>query len=184
MAVNKYRVSEFTPNANQTNLNHSFYAQAVIDNVITNKELAKKIEARGISRAAEIKSILEEAANIIFEEVMENNRVQIEGGDGVLVSIYPSVSGSISDAVVQANPQKYPGKTVAEESMLTADMLSWRIGATVGSKISKQFAMNKTAQKVAYNATQQTAEPEGGNEQGGGTTPTGGNNNGDGNEGE
>ncbi|MBR1500187.1 MAG: hypothetical protein IJ615_11290 [Bacteroidaceae bacterium] len=180
MAVNKYRVNEFTPNANQTTLNHSFYAQAVIDNVITNKELAKKIEARGISRAAEIKSILEEAANVILEEVMENNRVQLESGDGVLVSIYPSVSGSISDAVVQANPEKYPGKTRAEEQMLTPDMLTWKIGATVGTKFTKQFAMNKQAQKVAYSATQQTADPDGGtSQQGGGTTANPGENEGD-----
>ena len=166
MANNKYRVKEFTPNANQTGMTHSFHAEAVIDNVITNKELAKKIEARGISRAAEIKSILEEAANVILEEVMENNRVQLEGADGILVSVYPNCSGSISDAYVQAHQDKYPPKTVAEEDMLTADMISWRVSASVGSKISKQFAMNKTAQKVAYNATQQTADPE----QTGGTT--------------
>lgn len=168
MANNKYRVKEFTPTANQVGMSHSFSAQAVVDNIITNKELAKKIEARGISRASEIKSILEEAANIIMEEIQENNRVQIESGDGVLVSIYPSVSGSVSDAYVQAHQDKYPGKTVAEENMLTADMLTWGVKATVGTKFNKQFAMNKTAQKVAYNATQQTADPEGGSEQGGG----------------
>lgn len=58
MANVKYRVKEFTPTANQSG-SHSFYAEAVVDNVIDNKALAKKIEARGISRAAEIKSILE-----------------------------------------------------------------------------------------------------------------------------
>ena len=134
MATNKYRVKEFTPNQNQTGMSHSFHAEAVVDNVITNKELAKKIEARGMSRAAEIKGILEEAANVILEEIKENNRVQIEGGDGILVSIYPACSGSISDKDVLANQDKYPGKSVAEEEMLTADMLSWRIGATIGQK--------------------------------------------------
>lgn len=159
MAKNKFRVMEFTPTANQQG-SHSVYAQAVVDNVITNKELAKKIEARGISRAAEIKSILEEAANVIMEEIQENNRVQLESGDGVLVSIYPSVSGSVSDAYVQAHQDKYPGKTVATEDMLTADMLSWAVKASVGQKFSKQFAMNKTAQKVDYSPSQQTAEPD------------------------
>jgi len=159
MANNKYRVKEFTPNANQVGMSHSFHAEAVVDNVINNKELARKIEARGISRAAEIKGILEEAANIIFEEVKENNRVQIEGGDGVLVSIYPACSGSISDKDVQANPDKYQGKTAATEDMLTADMLSWRIGATIGQKFSRQFALQKQAQKVDYNAAQTPADP-------------------------
>lgn len=177
MAINKYRVKEFTPTANQTNMTHSFHAESVVDNVITNQELARKIEARGISRAAEIKAVLEEAANIILEEVAENNRVQLSSSDGVLVSIYPSVSGSISDAQVQAQQDKYPGKTRAEESMLTADMLSWSIRATVGQKFSKQFALRKQAQKVAYSSAQTTADPDGSDTtpDSGSTTPSGGN---------
>ena len=58
MADVKYRVREFTPKAGQAG-SHSFFAEAVTDNVITNRELAKKVEARGISRAYEIKAILE-----------------------------------------------------------------------------------------------------------------------------
>lgn len=158
MAKNKFRVMEFTPTANQQG-SHSFYAQAVVDNVITNKELARKIEARGISRAAEIKSILEEAANIIIEEVMENNRVQLEAADGVLVSFYPTAAASVSDKDVQQNPDKYPGKTVATADMLTADMISWALAASVGRNISKQFALRKQAERVDYNATQTPADP-------------------------
>ena len=48
----------------------------------------RRIENRGISRASEIKMILEEASKVILEEVMENNRVQLDTGEGVLVSIY------------------------------------------------------------------------------------------------
>ena len=113
MANVKYRVKEFTPTANQSG-SHSVYAEAVVDNVIDNKALAKKIEARGISRAAEIKSILEEAANIILEECGENNRVQLESGEGVLISIYPRCKGSVSDADVQAHPEPYDGATVGQ----------------------------------------------------------------------
>lgn len=166
MANNKYCIKEYTPKENMPG-SHGFYAQAVVDNVITNKELAKKIEARGISRAAEIKSILEEAANIIMEEVAENNRVQIESGNGILVSLYPSCSGSISDTIVQQNPEKYNNAQVATADMLTADMLTWTVGAQVGRNFNKQFALNKTAQQVAYSPTQQTAEPQ---EEGSGTT--------------
>ena len=171
MAQNKYQIIEFKPTANQIGMSHSFYAQAVVDNVITNRELAKKIEARGISRAAEIKAVLEEAANIIIEEVKENNRVQLEADGGVLVSIFPTATGSISDKDVVANPTKYPGKTVAEESMLTADMVKWSLGARIGSNLAKQFAQQKSAQKVAYSATSTPADPESGNtggDQGGG----------------
>ena len=58
MAKVKYRIMEHQPKGGQIG-SHSCYVQAVVDNVITNKELAKKIANRGISRPAEIKSILE-----------------------------------------------------------------------------------------------------------------------------
>ena len=175
MSVVKYRVREFTPTQNQRGT-HSVYAEAVVDNVIDNKALAKKIEARGISRAAEIKSILEEAANIILEETAENNRVQLESGEGVLISIYPRCKGSISDADVQADPETYNNAQVATEEMLTADKLQWTLGASVGIKFSKQFAMNKKAQRVEFNADQQTAEPEENGNQGGNQGGNGGGN--------
>lgn len=158
MANVKYRIRERIPSENQFG-GHSFYAEAVIDNVIDNRALAKKIEARGISRASEIKSILEEAANIILEECAENNRVQLESGDGVLISIYPRCKGSISDADVLANPEAYDNAQVATEEMLTAEKLNWSLGASVGIKFSKAFALNKKAQKVAYNPNQQAAAP-------------------------
>lgn len=176
MAKNKFRVMEFTPTANQQG-SHSVYAQAVVDNVITNKELAKKIEARGISRAAEIKSILEEAANIIIEEVRENNRVQLEADGGVLVSFYPTATGSVSDKDVQQHPDKYPGKTVATADMLTADMITWALAASVGRNISKQFALQKQAERVDYNASQTPADPTadtGGSDSGSGDNQQGG----------
>ena len=165
MANVKYRIREYTPKAGQSGT-HSFYAEAVVDNVIDNKALAKKIEARGISRAAEIKSILEEAANIILEETAENNRVQLESGEGVLISIYPRCKGSVSDADVLAHPEQYDNATAAQEEHVTADKLQWSLGASVGIKFSKQFALNKTAQKVPFNPNQTTAEPsenQGGN---------------------
>ena len=70
------------------------------------------------------------------------------------------------------------GKSAAEEDMLTADRLQWRIGASVGRKFSKRFALNKTAQKVDYNPAQTTAEPSDSDEPTvtpGGGDPNGGN---------
>ena len=56
---------------------------------------------------------------------------------------------------------------------MTADKLQWSLGASVGIKFSKQFAMNKTAQKVPFNPNQTTAEPS----ENGGGNPGGGSNN-------
>ena len=177
MAVNKWRAREFNPTSNQSG-GHSWYSEAVVDNIINNKELAKKIHSKGsISSPAEIKAILEVAAEVIIEEAAENNRIQLETGDGGnLVSIYPKCEGKISDKDVLAHQDKYPGKSVATEDMLTSDMIKWSLGASVGRKFSQQFALNKTAQKVAYNPTQETADPEP-------TTPSGGDNTPDPNEG-
>ena len=52
MAKVKYAIREFIPTANQPG-GHSFYAQAQPDNVITNRELAQKIQARTGTRAPE-----------------------------------------------------------------------------------------------------------------------------------
>ena len=148
MAKNKYCVKEYTPKENMPGT-HGYYAAAVIDNTITNSELAKKIHDIGsISSDFEIEAILKLAARVILSECKENNRVQLDTGEGVLVTISPKCSGSISDSYVQQHQDLYPGKTVAEEDVLTADMLTWSLKAEVGAKYSKQFAQQKQAQKV------------------------------------
>ena len=45
MAKVKYRDPEYTPTAHQTG-GHSVYAEAVVANIITNKEQARKVESR------------------------------------------------------------------------------------------------------------------------------------------
>ena len=187
MANVKWRAREFTPSQNQGG-SHSFFAEAVIDNEITNVDLAKKIAARTGTKSYEAQAIVAAIADIVMEEVLENNRVVLANEAGVrMVAIYPKVTGSVSDKDVVANPDKYPGKTAAEESMLTPDLLTWNLGATIGTKFSKKFAIDKTAQKVAYNPAQTAAEPasddptqQGGTEQGGTTNPPSGGENEDG----
>ena len=61
---------------------------------------------------------------------------------------------------MQRNADKYPGKTVAEESMLTLDMLTWTLGATIGIKYSQEFALHKQAQKVKTITADAEPEPE------------------------
>ena len=174
MAKVKYRIREFKPTANQTG-GHSVYAEAVIDNIITNKELAKKVEARTGMRAYEVLTALSAVADIILEETAENNRIQLESDGGALVSIYPQCTGSVSDKDVQGDPEKYGGATVATADMLTADKIQWSLGATIGRKFSKQFALNKQAQRVDYSAAQEPAVPsESGEDSGGGGEAPGG----------
>ena len=159
MANVKYRVREYTPTENQ-NGSHSFFAQSVVDNEISNFGLAKKIAARTGIKSYEVSMVIAAIADVVAEEVLENNRVTLNNEDGNnFVAFYPKVSGRITDKEVTENQEKYPGKSAAEEDMLTSDRLVWSLGATVGTKFSKRFAMEKTAQKVAYNPNQTVAEP-------------------------
>ena len=115
---------------------------------------------------------------MLIDGIAENNRIQLESGDGgALVSIYPSCTGSVSDKDVLADPEKFGGATVATADMLTADKIKWQLSASVGRKFSQQFALNKQAQRVDYNPNQETADPEP-------ETPSGGNGGGGGNPGE
>jgi len=166
MSKVKYRVREYNPKTENQGT-HSWFAEVVINNDVDNAELARKIAARTGFKSYECQAVVAAIADIVAEEVLESNRVSLANEQGTkLVSIYPKVSGSISDAEVVKNQEKYPGKTVAEESMLTPDLLTWTLGATVGIKYSQQFSLSKQAQKVK---TVSAAEDD---EEGGGTTPT------------
>jgi hypothetical protein len=145
----KYCLTEFTPTANQTGMSHSFSAKVVINSDIDGDTLAERVAKRSGFKEYEAKAIMSAFAEIIQEETLESNRISLCNTKGEkVVSIYPKVSGSISDKDVQADPEKYAGKTKAEEGMLTPDLLQWSLGATVGVKFSKKFAIEKQAQKV------------------------------------
>ena len=165
MAKNKWRAREFKPTGNMEGRSHSFYAEAVIDNEIDNRELAAKIAARTGFKAYEVQAVVAAIADIVYEEVLESNRITLSDEQGTrMVTIYPKVSGSVSDAEIlaettalhAADPSK-PIRSVAEESDLTPDRLTWTLGATIGVKFSKQFALKKQAQKVKFVASE-TAE--------------------------
>ena len=177
MAKNKWRAREFKPTSNMQGRNHSFYGEAVIDSEIDNRDLAAKIAARTGFKSYEVQAVVAAVADIVMEEVMESNRITLSNEQGTkMVTIYPKVSGSVSDEQIKqettaahAQDPSVPIRTVAVESDLTPDRLTWTLGATIGIKFSKQFAMNKQAQKVKYVATD-TAIP--GDDEGGGDTPT------------
>ena len=170
MSKCKYRVREYTPKT-QGQGTHSWFAEAVISNDIDNAELAAKIAARTGFKAYECQAIVAAIADIVAEEVKESNRVFLADEKGTkMLSIYPKVQGSVSDADVLANPEKYNGATAATEAMVTPDILTWTVGATVGVKFSKEFALHKQAQKVKMVASDVTVADD--DNENGGTTPS------------
>lgn len=146
MSKVKYRVREYNPTSAQQG-SHSFFAEAVINNEITNSELAEKIAARTGVKAYEVTTVIAAIADIISEEVLESNRISLADYTGTkMVSIYPKAQGSVTDEDIRkaTNGQR----TVATADDLTADMIQWSLGATVGIKFSKQFSLQKSAKRV------------------------------------
>ena len=188
MASVKYRKREFTPNQNQAGMNHSWFAESVIVNELDTVEISRLIEARTGVRRYEAQSVLASFVELINEECAQSMRIKLTDEKGQkFVSIYPKVSGGISDAEVRANPEKYNGATVATEAMLTSDMLSVTLAATVGVNASKKFAQSCRFEKATAQTTSVADEDEaspnpsqGGGNSGGTNTGdnTGGNNGG------
>ena len=161
MASIKYRKREFTPNQNQAGMNHSWFAESVIVNELDTVEIARLIEARTGVRRYEAQRVLASFVELINEECAQSMRIKLTDEKGQkFVSIYPKVSGSISDAEVRANPEKYNGATVATEAMLTSDMLSVALAATVGVNASKKFAQSCRFEKATAQTTSVADEDE------------------------
>ena len=150
MATIKYRKREFTPGQNQVGMTHCWFAESVIVNDLDTVEISKLIEARTGVRRYEAQSVLASFVELINEECSQSMRIKLTDEKGQkFVSIYPKVSGSISDTEAQANPQKYEGRQKALESDLTTDMLTVTLAATIGVNASRTFAENASIQKVS-----------------------------------
>lgn len=186
--VVKYRVKEFVPTDNQFG-SHSVYAETVITNEINNQDLAELVAARTGYKAYECQSIIAAVGDIIKTQMLMSNRVTLSNEKGIkIVSLYPKVNGSVSDLDIErittaqhAADPSIPIRTKAEASDLTADKLQWLIGATVGVKLSKQFAIDKQARRVKDNGQvvgtgSEDDDDENGDNQGG--TQNGGDNGG------
>ena len=182
MATIKYRKREFTPTQNQQGMTHCWYAESVIVNDLDTVEISKLIEARTGVRRYEAQSVLASFVELINEECGQSMRIKLTDEKGQkFVSIYPKISGSISDKEVQANPQKYEGRQTALESDLTPDMLTVTLAATVGVNASKKFAENSRMEKASALTTSVADEDENGGTSGG--QQTGGGDNTGGNSG-
>lgn len=177
MAKIKYKVVEFTPTANQTNMTHSVYAEPVINDKVTSLDLAKKVAARIGDAEENVLRVIYAISSVAMEQLLESNSVSLSMIDGSeFVRIYPSLDGRITDKDAQA-----AGQTVATKAMLTANMITVKGGATVGSKFSKLANDGKSLEKVGEaSISGGTSDPT--NPDNGGDNNGGGGNGGNSNE--
>lgn len=186
--VVKYKIKEYNPTENMAG-SHSFYAETVITNEINNQDLAELVASRTGYKSYECQSIIAAIGDIIKTQMLMSHRVTLSNEKGIkIVSLYPKVNGSVSDLDIErittaqhAADPSIPIRTKAEASDLTADKLQWLIGATVGVKLSKQFAIDKQARRVKDNGQvvgtgSEDDDDENGDNQGG--TQNGGDNGG------
>lgn len=168
----KYRVRKYEPTANQIGTN-GFYAEAVRNDEIHTLDLAKKISSKTSFQAPMVEAVLKCVSAQIVEEVLESNRVYLEDENGnTMITIYPKVTGSISqkdvDAMIAAGTK--PAGTVVSESLLDPRTFKASAAGTIGTKFNKLIALNASLQKVnSGSAAAEDAPEEGGNTSGGNT---------------
>ena len=166
--ANKWSAHEFTPNAAQiaNGMGHSWVAQEEIDHIITNNELADKVDKRCSLRKFEVKAAIEAICEVCFEELLESNAIRLSFDEGkTFITIRPECKGSISDkgilartTAAHAEDPSVEIRRVAQESDLRPSDLEWRVAVTVGKKFSEKFRQDKAASKVPYRSGAATAE--------------------------
>lgn len=144
MAKIKYQAKENTKVGT-----HSFYASPVFAGTLTTDEiLAEALDGKSIEPSI-AKAAITEYMRAIQRNVMKGFRCQL--GDQFL-TIYPNLQLSVKDEV------KNGVNVVATADMLKASNGKSRLGCTVSTKFSAEFAANVNWQKVDGNGVEITEE--------------------------
>lgn len=130
---------------------HSFYAVPVPNGTLSFDELLDEACDDNTFNKSEMRGCVEQFMKVVQRNVLKGFRVPL-GID--FITVYPNLSLSVKDRVVN-------GLTVvATADMLNASNGKSRLGATVSSKFSNEFASNVSWQKVgATAADSETSDP-------------------------
>lgn len=157
MAKIKYQAKE-----NKKVGTHSFYAQPVFAGTLTTDELlAEALDGKSIEPSV-AKAAITEYMKAVQRNVMKGFRCQL--GDQFL-TIYPNLQLSVKDT-----EDKQGNTVVATADMLNAANGKSRLGCTVATKFSAEFAQNVQWTKVG--AATDGDDTDGEDITDGGTTPT------------
>ena len=156
MAKIKYQAKE-----NKKVGTHSFYAQPVFAGTLTTDELlAEALDGKSIEPSV-AKAAITEYMKAVQRNVMKGFRCQL--GDQFL-TIYPNLQLSVKDT-----EDKQGNTVVATADMLNAANGKSRLGCTVATKFSAEFAQNVQWTKVG--AATDGDDTDGEDITDGGTTP-------------
>ncbi len=164
MAKVKYQAKENTKVGT-----HSFYASPVFAGTLTTDELLEEaLDGKSIEPSV-ARAAITEYMKAVQRNVMKGFRCQL--GESFL-TIYPNLQLSVKDV------EKDGTTIVATADMLNASNGKSRLGCTVSTKFSQEFAANVQWQKVGETADEGTTTgddiTDGGDDNtGGADTPTG-----------
>jgi len=132
---------KYTAKENKKVGTHSFYATPVFNGKLSMDELLEEaLDGKAIA-PSEAKAALTEFMKAVKRNVLKGFRCEL-GSD--FLTVYPNISASVKDY----EDEKTGELVVATSKMLTAANAKSRIGCSVSSKFSQQFAQEVSWQKV------------------------------------
>lgn len=120
---------------------HSFYAVPALNGTLTFEELVEEAASKTTYEKSVVRACIEEYINAVKVNTLKGFRCPL--GQNFL-TVYPNISASVKDT----KDEKTGEITVATAKMLTAANAKSRLGCTVHSKFSKQFADEVSWQKI------------------------------------
>lgn len=134
MAKVKYYAKE-----NKTVGTHSFYAVPVPNGTLTFDELCKEACRNTTIEESLMKAAVAEYMKVVQANVLKGFRVPV--GEQ-FITVYPNLTVSVKD-------EEKDGKlVVATAKMVNANKGKSRLGATISTKFSQEFAANVSWQKI------------------------------------
>lgn len=120
---------------------HSFYAVPLPAGTLSFDEICEEACANTTIEPSIMKAMVTEYMKTVQRNVLKGFRVPL--GEQ-FITVYPNLTASVKDTTDEKTGQV----TVATAKMLIASNGKSRLGATVHSKFSQQFAQNVSWQKV------------------------------------
>ena len=119
---------------------HSFYAVPVLNGTLTFDEVCAEACRNTTIEETIMKAAVGEYMRAVRSNVLKGFRVPV--GEQFL-TVYPSLSVSVRDSVDEKGNQ-----VIATAKMVTANKGKSRLGATVATAFSQEFARNVSWQKI------------------------------------
>ena len=119
---------------------HCYYAVPVFNGTLTFEEVCEEACRNTTIEESLMKAAVEEFMKAVKSNVLKGFRVQL---GHQFITVYPNLSVSVRDSEDEKGNQ-----VIATAKMVTANKGKSRLGATVATKFSQEFAQSVSWQKI------------------------------------